>query len=190
MEGDERMKKKKNVLMIIAMWLAGLCLLACGGMVLFILFEPQIYQFSLDQSSLKVGTPAPDFELRALNGETLRLSQFRGRPVLLNFGATWCPDCRAETPQLQELHTSHPELNIILVDSKEDADTVQKFVDEFRITYPILLDTDGATSDLYRIFAIPTGLFIDAEGIIRAKVIENVTPQLLSEKLPLIGIEP
>lgn len=184
------MEKRKNGLVIIAILLAGICLLACGGIGLVVFFAPNIYQFSLDQSSLNVGTPAPDFELTALSGETVRLSQYRGQPVLLTFGATWCPDCRAETSQLQELHVSHPELNILAVDSKESPDIVQNFVDDFGITYPILLDADGTASDLYRVFAIPTGLFIDAEGIIRAKVIENVTPQLLAEKLPLIGIEP
>ena len=184
------MNKKKNWLAIIAISLAGICFLACGGISLAIHFAPNIYQSSLDQSSLKVGTPAPDFELTALNGETIRLSHYRGQPVLLTFGATWCPDCRAETPLVQELHVNHPELVIILVDSKESSAAVQKFADEFGITHPILLDTDGATSDTYRIIAIPTELFIDVKGIIRAKIVESVTPKLLAEKLPLIGIEP
>ena len=184
------MNENKKIWGIIAFSLAGMCLLACGGLGLIVLFAPNIYQFSLDRSSLNVGSIAPDFELTELKGESMRLSQFRGQPILLTFAATWCPDCRTETPVLQELHTSHPELVIVTVDSKESPETVQGFVDEFGVTYPILLDTNGSTSDQYRIFAIPTGLFIDAQGIIRAKIIENVTPQLLAEKLPLIGINP
>jgi thiol-disulfide isomerase/thioredoxin len=124
------------------------------------------------------------------NVETVRLSQFNGQPVVLSLGATWCPDCRAEAPVLEELHQAHPELVVLMVDSKESFQTVQLFAEEFGLTHRILLDRDGAVGDLYQVFAIPTVLFIDAEGVIRAKVIEGVTPQLLAEKLPLIGITP
>jgi peroxiredoxin len=184
------MNNNKTWWVIIAISLAGICLLACGVIGLFVLFAPNLYQFSLEQSSLNVGTAAPDFKLTGLSGEYMRLSQFRGQPVLLTFAATWCPDCRAETPVLQGLHIRHPELAILTVDSKESPEIVQSFVNKFGVTYPVLLDTDGAVSDQYRIFAIPTGLFIDAEGIIRVKVIDNLTARLLAEKLPLIGVEP
>ena len=109
---------------------------------------------------------------------------------MLSLGATWCPDCRAEAPVLEELHQAHPELVVLMVDSKESLEVVQQFADEFSLTHPILLDKDGAVGNLYQVFAIPTVLFIDADGVIRAKVIEGVTPQLLAEKLPLIGITP
>lgn len=184
------MNKKKNWLVILAISLAGICLLTCAGIGLVVRYAPNIYQFFLDQSSMKVGAPAPDFELTAINGDTVRLSHYRGRPVLLTFGTTWCPDCRAETPLLQKLHTDHPELVILLVDSNEESEIVQNYADEFAISHPILLDPDGAISDQYQVFAIPTELFIDAQGVIRAKLIESVTPQLLAEKLPLIGIKP
>jgi peroxiredoxin len=91
---------------------------------------------------------------------------------------------------LEELHQKHPELTVLLVDSKETSDIVQTFVDEFGITHPVLLDEDGAISKLYQVFAIPTEKFIDKDGVIRAKIIERVTPQLLAEKLPLIGVQP
>ena len=76
------------------------------------------------------------------------------------------------------------------MDSKETPEVVQAFVDEFRITHPVLLDKDGTVSELYQIFAIPTEIFIDKDGVIRAKIIESVTPELLAEKLPRIGVEP
>ena len=135
-------------------------------------------------------TTAPNFELTALTGETIRLDQFHGQPLLLTIAATWCPGCRAEAPVLEELHQAHPELVILMVDSKESPEIVQQFADEFGITHPILLDRDVAVMDLYQVFAIPTVLFIDEDGMIRAKVIESVTPQLLAEKLPLIGLTP
>jgi peroxiredoxin len=184
------MEKKNIRLAIILISIIGACLVGCLGIGLAIRFAPDIYQYSIENSSLKVGDTAPDFELTSLEGETIRLSQFKGRPVLLCLGATWCPDCRKEAPLVEELHRAHPELVVLLVDSNEGPDIVQNFANEFDITHPILLDQDGSVSKLYQIFAIPTGLFIDMDGIIQAKIIEGVTPQLLAEKLPLIGIDP
>jgi methylamine dehydrogenase accessory protein MauD len=184
------MKKKPNWLAIIGISAVVLCLIGCVGVGLAILYAPNIYQYTLDHSSLKVGDAAPDFELTSLEGETVRLSQFKGQPVILSFGATWCPDCRIEAPLLQDLHEHHPDLVILLVDSKESSDIVRQYADELGITHPILLDQNGAVNELYQIFAIPTEIFIDADGIIRAKLVERVTPELLAEKLPLIGITP
>lgn len=184
------MEKNNTRLAIILISIIGVCLICCLGVGLALRFAPNIYQYSLENSSLKVGDIAPDFELTALTGETVRLSQFNGQPVLLTMGATWCPDCRLEAPLLQALHENHPELIVLLVDSKESADVVRQFADEFGITHPILLDTDGAVSTLYQVFAIPTEIFIDKDGVIQAKIIERVTPELLAEKLPLIGINP
>lgn len=182
--------KKTNWFLIIAASFAGLCLLGCITVAGLAALFPSIYQAYLQNSSLDIGDTAPDFELTALTGETIRLSQFRGQPVLLNFSASWCPSCREEAPLLEELHQEYPELVILLVDLKENQKTVQDFADEFGLTYPILLDRDGKVSDQYAIFAIPTGLFIDRDGMIQAKVVESVTPSLLAEYLPLIGIQP
>ncbi len=184
------MEKRSKWWLLVGGVILGLCLLACVGMGLLIRFGPDIYQHSLNQSSLNVGTAAPDFELESLDGQSIRLSQFRGQPVLLSFGASWCPDCRKEAPLLQELHESHPDLAILLIDSRESPETVGNFAARFGITHPVLLDADGSISDRYQIVAIPTELFIDAEGTIRAKIIETVTSKLLAEKLPLIGVNP
>ena len=184
------MKKKPNWLLIIGLSLGGLCLLGCLLVAGLALFFPSIYHSALENSSLSIGERAPDFELTALTGETIRLSQYQGQPVVLSIGASWCPDCRTEAPIMEELYKKHPELVILLVDSKESPEVVQAFVDEFSITHPVLLDMDGAVSKLYQIFAIPTEIFIDEGGVIRAKIIESVTPELLAERLPLIGVDP
>ncbi len=184
------MKKKPNWLLIIGLSLGGLCVVGCIAAGALVYFFPSMYQAALDNSSLAVGDSAPDFELTALTGETIRLSQFRGQPVLLTFGASWCPDCRIEAPLLEELHRSHPGLVILLVDSRESPSVVQRYANEMGMTHLVLLDQDGAVNDLYQIFAIPTELFIDADGVIRAKLVERVTPELLAEKLPLIGVTP
>src|SRR5258706_10838330 len=175
------MKQKNSRLAIILISIIGICLIGCLGIGLAIHFAPYIYQYSLNNSSLKVGDVAPDFELISLSGETMRLSQFIGQPILLSIGASWCPDCRVEAPLLQKLHEDHPELVILLVDTKESPDVVQNFVDEFSMTHPVLLDQDGSVSKLYQVFAIPTEIFIDKDGIIQAKIIESVTTKLLAD---------
>jgi len=179
--------KKLNLFFIMGGVAIGGCLLFCIGLAVFFRYSPDLY---IDNSSLKVGKEAPDFTLPALDGGTVTLSQFRGRPVVLSVGASWCPDCRVEAPILQELHEGHPELVVLLVDPNEGVDTVRNFADEFGFTFPVLLDGDGAVSKLYQIVAIPTELFIDADGIIRAKVVESVTDELLMKNLALIGVEP
>ena len=184
------MQKKNTWLAIILISIIGICLIGCLGIGLVIRFAPNLYQHSIENSSLQVGDAAPDFELTSLEGETVRLSQFQGQPVLLSIGATWCPDCRKEAPLLEQLHRDHPELIVLLVDSNEGPDVVQKFADEFDITHPILLDQDGSVLKLYQVFAIPTVLFIDVDGVIQAKIIEGATPELLAKKLPLIGVDP
>jgi cytochrome c biogenesis protein CcmG/thiol:disulfide interchange protein DsbE len=184
------MKRKMNWLAILAISVIGICLIGCLGIGLAVRLAPNIYRYSLDQSSLKVGNPAPDFELTSLDHGTTRLSQFKGQPVLLSIGATWCPDCRIEAPLLEEVHQAFPGLAVLMLDSNESPATVQQFADQFGITHPILLDQDGSISKLYRVYAIPTEIFIDADGIIKAKIVERVTPELLSKKLPLIGINP
>ncbi|MFZ5911285.1 MAG: TlpA family protein disulfide reductase [Chloroflexota bacterium] len=184
------MGKKKNSLAIFTISIAGIISLGWLGMKIAFRYAPAVERYILESRSLRAGDAAPDFELTALTGETVRLSQFRGKPVLLSMGATWCPDCRREAPLLEELHQTHLELVVLTVDIQESSQDVQQFADEFGLTHPILLDYDGEVKGLYQVFAIPTEFFIDEEGIIRAKIIEQVTPQLLAEYLPLIGVTP
>lgn len=115
------------------------------------------------------GHLAPDFELKALNGETLRLSDFRGKTVLVNFWATWCGPCRAEFPEFQEASLEHADdLVIIGVNntSVDQADNVPGFVDELGITFPIVYDETGDVVKAYRVLGLPTSVFIDTDGVV------------------------
>jgi thiol-disulfide isomerase/thioredoxin len=140
-KGREMKKKKKNApLTVVISSLIGLCLIGYLGFRLVNhFFAPNIQKYKLENSSLQVGGAAPDFELISLDGETVRLSQFKGQSVLISIGATWCPDCRKETPLLEEAYKKHPELVVLLIDSQEGADVVQNFANEFGITHPVLL---------------------------------------------------
>jgi cytochrome c biogenesis protein CcmG/thiol:disulfide interchange protein DsbE len=123
------------------------------------------------------GAIAPDFALTTLDGQTVRVSDLRGRPVLVNFWATWCPPCRAELPALQSAYERYgDQVTFWGVDVKESRDRVADFVPEFGLTLPILLDGDGSVSDhLYSVRGIPTTLFLSPDGVVNARHVGPLT---------------
>ena len=119
------------------------------------------------------GVEAPDFELEYLDGGKRTLSSFRGQVVFLNFWATWCPPCREEMPSMQELHEqlSDSGLAILAVDLQEPKSAVQKYIDEFELSFHIPLDIDGKVGATYGVRSIPTTYIIDREGMVLAVAI-------------------
>lgn len=117
------------------------------------------------------GQLAPDFELKTGDGETVRLSDYRGQRVLLNFWATWCPPCRAEMPDMQELYTkSNLDVEILAVNltaTEKSEEVVAPFVEEYGLTFPILMDRSSEVSNLYSVYAYPTSYMIDSAGRIQ-----------------------
>src|SRR5690606_9773304 len=120
---------------------------------------------------VEIGNRAPDFEIETLEGKNVSLSDFRGKPVMLNFWATWCPPCRQEMPDMEEFHKENDVVVIAvnLLDTEMNQDAVKKFVDEFGLTFDVGLDGDGEVSVQYRINPIPTTFMIDSNGIIQHK---------------------
>ncbi len=184
------MKTHRKLLLGLAFASGCLCLFVCAVLGAMIILYPSITEALASNSSLSVGETAPDFQLETLTGETVSLSQFRGQPVLLSIGATWCPDCRLEAPLLQKLHERQSGLAILAIDSGEDAQTVQEYADEFGLTFPIALDLDGAVNNAYRVWAIPTNLLIDENGVVKARIIERVTEDNLAAMLEKTNITP
>ncbi len=117
--------------------------------------------------------PAPDFSLKTLQGETRSLSSYQGSIVFLNFFATWCGPCRAEMPSMEVLYnTLNGEKFVILaVDLQEERSTVERFIQQNRLTFPVLLDERGGAGKLYGVQAIPTSYVIDKTG----KIIAGMT---------------
>lgn len=115
---------------------------------------------------LAVGQTAPDFTLETLGGEQAMLSDFRGKPVFINFWATWCPPCRAEMPDMQKLYDNKDIeiLAINLTDTEKSEDGVASFVEEMGLTFPVLMDAEGEISSAYNVKAYPTSYMVDAEG--------------------------
>ena len=119
----------------------------------------------------EIGNLAPDFQLDNLDRQSVNLSDFRGKPVLVNFWASWCPSCRSEMPFIQDVFTdkkwADEGLVVLTIDIGESPSAVREFVKEYGLTFPVLLDIKGDVSLEYYVRSIPTTFFIDREGIIR-----------------------
>jgi thiol-disulfide isomerase/thioredoxin len=109
---------------------------------------------------------APDFSLTALDGASYRLSDLRGRPVVLNFWASWCPACSQLAPRLEQLGQSHAEqgLFVVSVSRDEPAEALARKAESLSITYPIALSDETVAA--YRVRVIPMTFFIDREGVL------------------------
>lgn len=120
----------------------------------------------------QAGDPAPDFELATLSGETARLSDFRGRPVILNFWATWCAPCRLEMPELQRAQTEFDAIEngpiVLAINQGDSAEQVSEFFDEVGLTLPAVLDTEIVVGKTYGAFFLPTTVIVGPDGNIAA----------------------
>ncbi|MFQ5400565.1 MAG: TlpA family protein disulfide reductase [Anaerolineae bacterium] len=120
---------------------------------------------------LAVGDVARDFTLSDLDGNSYTLSELRGRPVIVNFWATWCAPCRVEMPELQAAFEQYQDqgLLILALDQAEPPEVVRDFFyDEMGLTFTPLLDEQGSTAELYSVFNFPSSFFINPEGTITA----------------------
>ncbi len=121
--------------------------------------------------SPREGFLAPDFTLDTLEGTEVTLSDLRGKFVLINLWATWCPPCRAEMPALENAYKQYKDSEVIIlglnVTNQDSEKDIPPFVNEFGLTFPILLDRDGSVSALYQLKGLPTTFFVNRAGIIR-----------------------
>ncbi len=120
-----------------------------------------------------IGNEAPDFTLPDLEGIEVSLKQFRGKVVLLNFWATWCPPCKAEIPSMSDLTRKLRDkgLVILAVSSDRSKKQVRRFLKKTPVNFTILHDPKNRISNMYKVFALPTSLVIDRDGIIIKKVL-------------------
>lgn len=112
---------------------------------------------------------APDFELTTLEGETVRLSDYVGKKVFLNFWATWCPPCKEEAPDMQAIYEAYKDQGVemlaVNVTNKENGEAaVAQFVKEHGLTFEVLLDKEAVASSMYQVITLPTTYMIDTKG--------------------------
>lgn len=138
-----------------------------------------------NQIGLSKGDTAFDFTLKDLEGNDVKLSDFQGKKVFLNFWATWCPPCKAEMPHMQNFYESKAnEMNVEILAvnlTKEDKgiEKVKKFAEDYKITFPILLDEKGDIGKKYRSFAIPTTYVLNTEGKIEQKIVGPMNEEMM-----------
>ena len=117
----------------------------------------------------RLGSPAPDFTLETPDGSTVRLSELKGKPVFINFCATWCGPCREEMPAMQELFDQYRDrgLVILAVEMEEDARVVRRWIEQGGYTFTFVLDKEGEQVKRYNVTAAPTSYFVGRDGVIR-----------------------
>lgn len=132
---------------------------------------------------------AIDFKLMDLNGKNVSLSDFKGKKVLLNFWATWCPPCRAEMPDIEKLYQENKDSDLVIlgVNLGEDTQTVKSFIDKNKYNFNILLDSDQAVAIKYNIVSIPTSFFIDKEGNIVYKKVGAMSIEEMRDNVNLLN---
>jgi len=127
----------------------------------------------LDQlGGLTIGREAPDFTLKTLEGKEVSLSDYKGKKVMLNFWATWCPPCKKEMPAMQQFSEEAGEDIVVLAVNMDPENDVEGFALNYELTFPIVLDqpeSGSLISEQYKIMSIPTTFFIDRDGIIQHK---------------------
>ena len=140
---------------------------------------------------LQVGDVAPNFTLTSLDGKQVRLSDLRGKPVMLNFWYATCPGCLEEIPGMQKFYASQQaagkDLVILGINSVDDAQTAQQFVQQEGITYAVVLDHQQHVAMLYNLTATPTSYFIDRQGIIRSVYVGPIGVATLQQRVAEIS---
>lgn len=137
-----------------------------------------------------VGAPAIAFDLKSLDGKSVGLTSFRGKPLVLNFFASWCDPCRDEMPLINELASKaakdgYSVFGIAVEDSRA---AVSEFAKETNLVFPVALDLNSTVKRAYRIFGPPATFFIDAQGIIRDVVLGPITAERARDALRKTGL--
>ena len=154
---------KKLTLILAIILSSGLLITGCGS--------------DSSSSAVVVGKPAPDFQLLDLDGQTISLSDLKGKPVLLNFWASWCGPCRSEMAYLQEIYEERSGEGLVLlaINIGESSSQVQEFLQKRNLSLPVLLDTQNRVAEQYGVQFLPTTFFIDKDGIIQDKIVGAFT---------------
>jgi peroxiredoxin len=177
--------------------LAILGIIALAAFTIFITWRAKRLELKLlhhDEASALVNQPAPDFQLSSLDGEPVRLADFRGKKkVVLSFWASWCGPCRLELPALAKFYSRHradaEHFEVLAISTDEDSEEAQKFVSKAKLPFPVLMDSGSAIASKYGATVIPMLFVIDENG----KVIYGHTgfnPLMDFQLVRELGIKP
>ncbi|WP_377864851.1 TlpA family protein disulfide reductase [Bacillus sp. R86525] len=141
------------------------------------------------RNGIEIGKSAPDFELTKLDGAKVKLSDLKGKKVILNFWATWCGPCQQEMPDMEAFYKEHKEnveilaINYTPSEKGGGEEKVSNFAKEKGITFPILLDKNIDVTTAYKVITIPTSYFIDTKGVIQDKFIGPMTQKEMEKRI-------
>ena len=140
-----------------------------------------------ENATARVGAVAPDWSDPLLSGGTLSMAQLRGKPLLLDFFATWCPPCNAEAPMINAAYETYKSrgLHVVGVDVQENAAKAHEFVTKHGLRYPALVDA-GTLLDQYQINGMPVAVFIDKSGVVKKIDVGELTQQRLDADITAI----
>lgn len=150
---------------------------------------PEAGTGALDSRAPIIGQPAPDFALRDVDGQLVRLSDLRGKVVLVNFWATWCRPCKKELPIIQKIADEHTgDLVVLAVNYQEPASVARSYFEDHGLSLPLLLDR-GAVYDQYKLQGLPDSFFIDREGNLAALQYGELSESKARERLSQAGLD-
>ncbi len=159
-------------------WLVILLLCVMGGYAIF----QSVAEKAKPEIGIEVGKSAPDISVTTFDGKVVPLSSFYGKPVIVNFFATWCPPCRAEMPEIQKFYKANKDkINIVAIDiiSSDTEEKVVTFVKEHQLTFPVVFDKVngeiGEAEDIYKIRTLPISFILSKDGIIQQQFIGPMT---------------
>lgn len=136
------------------------------GIAFFLIFASSCKKGEVEINPPSIGDIAPDFTLKGMNGNTISLADYKGKVVMVEFWATWCPPCKELAPILEKIHKKYKDKGLVflaLVSKDEGEETIKSFIKEHEITYSVLM-ADQETTRHYGISSIPVTFIINKEG--------------------------
>jgi peroxiredoxin len=155
------------------------------GVLLVALIFAVYSSLNKDPKAVKVGSEAPNFSLEQLSGSELALDDLKGKGVILNFWGTWCEPCKAEMPALQKQYEKYKDKGLVVVGVNigESPITIEPFIKELGVNFPIVLDRKSEITKLYRIGPIPTTFFISPDGKVEEIFIGEMKEAYIESKV-------
>jgi peroxiredoxin len=138
------------------------------------------------EEGLIKGDMAPDFTLTTLDGKKVQLSDLKGKKIIVNFWATWCPPCKAEMPHMQNYYEDfakdeNVEILAVNLTNGDKVESVQNFVEDYGLTFPIPMDVEGKVGETYQAITIPTSYMIDTKGRIQNKIVGPMDENMMKD---------
>ncbi len=142
-----------------------------------------------EQGAVSIGASAPPYRAVTVGGDSVSVEALRGKVVLLNIWATWCPPCQQETPDVRAAFEAHRDAGLVVlaIDIQEPVDVVRDYAELYDLEYTIGIDAYAAVMVTYQVFGLPTHYFIDRDGVIRDRYFGPLTRDAMEERIRLIS---